>query len=171
MILHQGVKVRFSILIVFMLLLAGCSSVTLTTSDAKLDKTRVMAVDSFANYTEVPMAGYRAAAMVDAALLNRGYTSKTIYTSPNEEYLKPNAPLSDRLDRARKISADYLMSGEVIEWRYKTGIDGEPAVSLVIRVYDVNTGAIVYSATASKSGFGYSSVGVAAQDVITSMIH
>ena len=161
---------RFSILILLMILLAGCASVTLTTSNEKLDKSRVMAVDSFINYTEVPMAGYRAAAMVDAVLLNRGYISKTIYTSPNEEYLKPNSPLNDRLEKARKISADYLVSGEVIEWRYKTGIDGEPAVSLVLRVYDVHTGAVVYSASASKSGFGYSSVGVAAQDVIASMI-
>lgn len=162
---------RFLILMLFMILMAGCSSITLTTSNAKLDKSRILAVDSFVNYTEVPMAGYRAAALVDAILLNRGYISKTIYTSPNEEYLKPNAPLSDRLEQARKISADYLVSGEVIEWRYKTGIDGEPAVSLVLRVYDVNTAVVVYSATASKSGFGYSSVGVAAQDVIASMIH
>lgn len=162
---------RFLLLTIFMLVLAGCSTVSLTTSAIKLDQKKIMAVDSFVNYTEVPMAGYRAAAMVDVALLNRGYTSKTIYTSPNEEYLKPNAPLNDRLERARKISADYLVSGEVIEWRYKTGIDGEPAVSLVLRVYDVSTGEVVYSASASKSGFGYSSVGVAAQDVIASMIH
>jgi len=159
--------------IIFFLILiffAGCSAISYNANQGKLDKNQKIAVDVFSNYTETPMAGYRAASIMDAALLQRGFKSNPMYSMVSDESSNVEISLMERIKKAKNTGASLLATGEVIEWRYKTGIDGEPAVSLVIRVYDTQTAEVIFSSTGSKNGLGYSSIGLVANDVINGML-
>jgi hypothetical protein len=64
----------------------------------------------------------------------------------------------------------FAMIGGVSEWRYKTGIDGEPAVSLQVSLVDCRQGGrVVWSATASSNDTWRASVGTTAQAIIERM--
>ncbi|MFH0709592.1 MAG: hypothetical protein V2A75_05240 [Pseudomonadota bacterium] len=153
-----------------LLLFSGCSTLSYNVNQGKLDKNQKIVVDVFSNYTETPMAGYRAASIMDAALLQRGFKSNPMYSMVSDESSNVETPLTERIQKAKNSGASLLATGEVIEWRYKTGIDGEPAVSLVIRVYDTQTAQVIFSSTGSKNGLGYSSIGLVANDVINGML-
>ena len=68
------------------------------------------------------------------------------------------------------MRADYLVIGNVQEWRYKTGIDGEPVVSYSIKVIDLKTSNIIFNGVGAKSGWGHKSIGVVAQEIANELI-
>lgn len=74
------------------------------------------------------------------------------------------------MDIAKQQGNRCVISGQVNEWRYKTGIDGEPAVSLVINVYDTEKGEVVWSGVVSGSGWSYESLGVLSQKLINKIL-
>ena len=53
---------------------------------------------------------------------------------------------------ARSQNIRYAVSAVVNEWRYKVGVDGEPAVGIVLQVKDLSTDQIVYSAAGGRTG-------------------
>ncbi len=59
---------------------------------------------------------------------------------------------------ARGTGATHALTGSVQEWRYKVGVDGEPVVGLTFDLIDLGSGATVWSATGSRSGWSRSSV-------------
>ena len=115
------------------------------------------------NYTDTPRAGMRAANILEGVLYAKGYK----LTSHIKEKVSS-------LKKARKIAKEdgskYFLYGGVSEWRYKTGIDGEPAVSLQLTLYKTKNAKIVWSATASDSDWGNASIGTTAQDLIEEMM-
>ncbi len=115
------------------------------------------------NYTDTPRAGMRASNLVDGVLLAKGYKVVT-HIQEGEKTIQ------EMREIALKDNSQYFLYGGVSEWRYKTGIDGEPAVSLKCVLYDTKTSHVVWSATASDSDWGNSSVGTTAQKLIESMI-
>lgn len=159
---------RLFVFLMTLFLFAGCSTI-LTKNDQNgvLVKNEQIGIDTFVNLTETPMAGNRAASVVNSVLLQKGFKTHLINTALTDEYSE--IPLAERLQKAKSLGLSMLLVGEVIEWRYKTGIDGEPAVSLVARVYDTQSGEVLYSSSGSKNGLGYSSLGIIAHDVIESM--
>ena len=70
------------------------------------------------------------------------------------------------LEVARSQGADYGVTGAVEEWRYKTGLDGEPAVGLSLRIVDLQSGAVVWSSSAARSGWSRESLTGNGQKVI-----
>ncbi len=117
----------------------------------------------FENYTDAPEAGLRAANLMAGVLQAKGYR---VYP-----YLK-KAPKS--LKKARKIAkkagARYFMTGGVSEWRYKNGIDAEPAVSLRLTLYKTKNAKPVWSATGSDSDWGNATLGTTAQNLMKEML-
>ena len=61
---------------------------------------------------------------------------------------------------------DYLVTGSVEEWRYKSGLDGEPAVGLSLKITSLSDNRIVWSGSASRSGWPRESLSGTAQKVI-----
>jgi hypothetical protein len=59
--------------------------------------------------------------------------------------------------------------GSVQEWRYKVGIDGEPAVGVTMKVLDLSTGQIVWSVSGAKSGWSRQALSAVAQSLLTEM--
>lgn len=115
------------------------------------------------NYTDTPRAGLRASNIMEGILLAKGY----LVTS----HFSKKAP---SMKKARKIAKEdgskYFIYGGVSEWRYKTGIDGEPAVSLQTSLYKTKNSKLVWSATGADSDWGNASIGTTAQDLLLEMM-
>jgi len=115
------------------------------------------------NYTDTPRAGMRASNIIEGILLTKGYkvTSHITEKTPS-------------LKKARKIAkrdgSKYFMYGGVSEWRYKTGIDGEPAVSLQCTLYKTKNAKERWSAIGADSDWGNASVGTTAQHLLNEMM-
>ncbi len=109
------------------------------------------------NYTDVPEAGKRAANLVAGVLRAKGFAVKEAFRKRKKG------------DPCEMVDDRYVMDGGVSEWRYKTGIDGEPAVSLQLTLHDCQSKKILWSATASSNDYWRASIGTTAQAVIEKM--
>ena len=169
-------KMKLSALVFLLVLIAGCSTSSLITTQKSLpavyvdvnsthEKKKDVSVSLFRlnNYTDTPRAGMRASNIIEGILLTKGYDIRS--------HLKEKMP---SMKKARKIAKDdgskYFMYGGVSEWRYKTGIDGEPAVSFQVSLYKTKNSKLVWSATGSDSDWGNASIGTTAQDLLTEMM-
>jgi polysaccharide biosynthesis protein PelC len=63
-----------------------------------------------------------------------------------------------------------VVYGAVDEWRYKVGVDGEPAVGLVFQVKDLSNGQVVYSASGGKSGWSREALSAVAQKLTVELL-
>ena len=126
------------------------------------------------NLAEVPMAGENIEAMLDSALRIRGVTNLHRQTgqSPSNNSLL----LDDRqryelaLKSAVQEDVRYGVTGTVHEWRYKTGLDGEPAVGLTLQVVELPSGQVIWTATGAKTGWGYSNVSGTAEKLVMQLL-
>jgi len=71
---------------------------------------------------------------------------------------------------AREQGARYGLQGAVEEWRYKVGIDGEPAVGVTLQVIDLNSGAVLWSASGAKSGWSREALSAVAHKVMDNLL-
>ena len=158
-------KFIFLIISVFIF---SCSSVY-NVQHSKIKKEDSFVVIPFKNNTETPLAGLRASSIVKGVLGSRGYNIRDIFTDIPERDLT-DREIKSLLQESKNKGIRYAVVGDVNEWRYKTGIDGEPAVSLSMRIVDLETGKTVWIAAGSKSGWGHQSLGVVAQDLINDIL-
>lgn len=156
-----------------LLLLAACASVHHSPSP-QLAAAQSWAVLPFTNHTETPFAGEKAQSMTAGLLRARGAVQVREYIPAVKndplpgEALAPS--LSEGLDWARQAHVRYALTGTVEEWRYKVGLDGEPAVGLTLQLWDVDKGQVVWSAVGSKSGWSGAALSGVAQNVIGQML-
>ncbi len=158
-------KVKYLLALFLIVGLMGCTR-NLIISKSKMpipDPKKSITLSLLDNYTTSPQAGARAANLIDGILIERGYKVITAFA-------KHERNLRQQLQRAKKNGSRYLLTGGVTEWRYKTGIDGEPAVSLQLKLIDVITKNIVWNSVASADDWGSGSIGKTAQLMITEMI-
>jgi len=157
------------------LFVAGCSSTAMIATNQELpqvyvdvNKTHQIKNDiqitliKLGNYTDTPRAGQRATNIVEGILLAKGYNIRT-HMSANAESIQ------DAQAAAKQDGSKYFLTGGVSEWRYKTGIDGEPAVSLQLSLYKTQNAKLVWSATGADSDWGTGSIGTTAQNLIEKM--
>lgn len=119
------------------------------------------------NHTETPQAGLRAEAIVEALMRAQGVRSLKRYPAGmnNESLFEPleRKQFDAALAWARGDGARYAVAGAVDEWRYKVGVDGEPAVGLALQVIDLANGDVVWSATGGKTGWSREALSAVAQ--------
>jgi uncharacterized protein YceK len=164
-------KTPLLILTFFILLFTGCSS-HLTKKNVQLSSSKIYAIGSFWNYTETPMAGLRAASIVESVATQKGVKLYSL-TQGSDELAENNNKLNflkKEMERAKALKADYLITGEVQEWRYKTGIDGEPVVSYTIKIIQLNDGSTQFNGVGAKSGWGHKSIGIVAQEIAQELL-
>ncbi len=154
-------------MLVGLLFLVGCSGPTISKKSnlTEIDNNATLALYPLDNYTDTPRAGLRASNIIEGVLLSQGYKVSSYVDEENHELT-----LSSKLEEAKQNHIDYLFLGGISEWRYKTGIDGEPAISLHLKCMDVKTKKIVWSAIGSNNSWGNASIGTVAQELIVSMI-
>lgn len=151
------------------LALAACSTIDVAPR-AAVDRAARWAVLPLANYTETPQAGSRAAAIVEGVLRTRGIDDLT--RAPGslgaETLFEPQdaQAIEKSLAWARGAGIRYAVTGSVSEWRYKVGVDGEPAVGLTLQVIDVATGKVVWTATGARSGWSREALSAVAQKLV-----
>ena len=155
-------------LAIVLVLFVGCSSRTLVYTNNNLpqvEESKDISVSLFMlnNYTDTPRAGMRSSNIIEGILLSKGYIVDNHIMSETVE-LKAAQII------AEKENTNYFFIGGVSEWRYKTGIDGEPAVSLQCSMYETNTSKLVWSATGADSDWGVGSIGTTAQDLLETMM-
>jgi hypothetical protein len=126
------------------------------------------------NHTETPQAGLRAESIAEALLRARGVSDLTRYppalgadslVEPGERRVQ-----ADAAKWARDQGLRYGLQGAVDEWRYKVGVDGEPAVGVALQVVDLQTGSVVWSAVGAKSGWSREALAGVAQKLIGELL-
>ena len=122
-----------------------------------------VAVVPMKNYTDVPMAGLRATNLLVGIL-----RAQNVAVTPMTD-----RKIKETKGYCRKASEKgirYLMGGGVSEWRYKTGIDGEPAVSFQVSLHDCEKDTVVWSGTASSNDYWRASIGTTAQATMQELL-
>lgn len=159
---------RLATLLVVALFVTACATVSRGPAPA-LDGSALWVVGSFANNTETPLAGNRAEAITEAFLRSQGLRRVTRAPgTAGESLFAPagKAAADAALTFARAQNARYLVTGSVDEWRYKVGVDGEPAVGLSVNVVDVASGETVWSGVGGKSGWSREALAAVAQQLL-----
>lgn len=154
--------------------LVGCSTTDRSQAPA-LERGATWAVLPFENHTETPMAGNRAEAIAAAVLHSRVASGVHRFsgsaTTSDSPFGATQPTVGDAgLVWAKEKGAAYALTGSVDEWRYKVGVDGEPAVGVALRIVDVNTGATVWSGAGGKSGWSREALSSVGQKLIRNLL-
>jgi len=154
-------------------LAAGCAT-TDTGGTAAIERNAKWVMLPVLNHTEVPQAGLRAEAITEGLLRAHGIADLTRYpaTMNPDTLLQPSErKVFDEADKwARTQGARYAIYGAVDEWRYKVGIDGEPAVGVALHIMDLQNNAVVWSGVGGKSGWSRESLSGVAQKLIRQLL-
>lgn len=154
--------------------LAGCTVVDRVRSAAPLELGARWVLLPIANHTETPQAGLRAEAIAETVLRKLGVKELERYPAAlnPETLLEPaERKLAEAaLAWAKGKDARYAITGSVEEWRYKVGVDGEPAVGVTLSVIDLRSGAVVYSASGGKSGWSREALSAVAQKLMRELL-
>jgi TolB-like protein len=155
------------------LAMSACGTVRQTAGPTLTHGDKV-AVVSIANYTETPDAGKSAESIAANTLRAGGVGDVRIAPADtNRNALFDNAQRGDgdkSLEWARSQNARYVLTGAVEEWRYKTGIDGEPVVGVTFELVDVANGSVVWSATGTRTGWSRSALSSVATTLIGNVL-
>ena len=140
--------------------------------DIKLTLDKKYAISSFWNYTETPMAGLRASTIVESVLAKSNPQLISLISGSEEiaSYRNKKEFIGAKKAEAKRLGVDYLILGNVQEWRYKTGIDGEPVVSFNINIIDLKNDSRLFSGVGAKSAWGHKSIGIVAQEIAEDLI-
>ncbi len=162
-------------------LAAGCgvfTSGSTTTGRAAMEQTIALsdkvAMLPVANFTDVPQAGLRVEALLEPSLRQAGLRQLAVYPPElNPETLFEPGERKAQAEAekwARAQGMRYVISGAVNEWRYKVGVDGEPAVGLMVQVKDLTTGHIVYSSAGGRTGGSRESLAAVGQQLAAELV-
>lgn len=109
-----------------------------------------------ANFTDVPQAGLRVEALLESALRQSGLRQLVVYPPAlNPETLfepSERKAQSEAEKWAKAQGMRYVVTAAVNEWRYKVGVDGEPAVGMMLQVKDLSNDQVVYSSAGGRTG-------------------
>ena len=171
--------IRQLFLLIAVMLAMSCSTQhvqpgkSLTTPLDPLASWRVL---PFSNHSQTPLAGERVAALVLSAVRARGLPSIEPVVIPTGDLaelplLDDGARFNKALEIARSQEVAYAVTGSVEEWRYKAGLDGEPAVGLSLRVVEIASGDTLWTSSAARSGWSRESLTGNGQKVIGKLVN
>lgn len=170
---HFGKRALRVVAVMSVLLLGACSTIDATQAPS-LSAGDTVLVLPIANYTETPDAGQSAQAIAANLLRHRGLVNVSrAPVDPNAGAMFDAAPHGDTaqdLAAARQQHAKYALSGAVEEWRYKVGVDGEPAVGVTFELLDVESGRVLWSVTGTRTGWSRSGLASVAQVLIGKLL-
>lgn len=151
---------------------AGCAVRAVPARAAAVSTTDTVAVLPLHNATEAAFADRRAHAILVSLLQQRGLKVLSYPLRGTDNPLEATQPpgLQESLQWARREGARWAMSGTVTEWRYKSGVDGEPAVGITLSLTDVRSGEVVWSATGARTGWGYEALAAVGQSQIEDLL-
>lgn len=114
------------------------------------------------NHSDSPEAGERVADIAATLLRSQHRIDLRATRIPDNAQALPELNPQKAVDAAIQWGKEqhyrYGLGGSVQEWRYKSGLDGEPAVGLTLNVINLSTGQVMWSASGAKTGWGRESV-------------
>jgi polysaccharide biosynthesis protein PelC len=165
--------VRIFLVVLMAVLAAGCKIVD-SGSVATIERNVKWVMLPVLNHTEVPQAGLRAEAITEALLRANGVNDLTRYppTLNADTLFEPaeRKVMAEAEKWARSQGARYAIYGAVDEWRYKVGIDGEPAVGVALHIIDLQSNSVVWTGVGGKSGWSRESLSGVAQKLIKELL-
>ena len=157
----------------FMLaLLAGCSVIQ-SQDGEPIPADSQFAVVPLNNLSQTPQAGDQAASILSAILRANGADQVSLYLPDGQNPLVYESRQRQReaTDEAARDGADFILTGTVDEWRYKSGLDGEPAVGVTLEVRRVQDNTLIWSGTSARTGWGRESLSVAGHKVLQKLVN
>lgn len=167
-------KISFILAVSFFL--ASCTSLEVDHGrPLSLAYTKRIVVLPFANMTETPQADERAVAITANMLRTKGLVNVYSYPyKPTQASLIPGVkkpiPRSRLIAFAKRKNANLALIGNVTEWNYKVGLDGEPAIGLNMEIVDIHTNQVLWSSVGSKSGGSRTALSSVAQVLVEKML-
>ena len=166
---------RIFVTMLLAVLVAGCATTDSGgTGAGPIDRNAKWVMLPVLNHTEVPQAGLRAEAITEGLLRANGVGDLTRYpaTMSQDTILQPSERnVFEEADKwARAYGARYAVYGAVDEWRYKVGIDGEPAVGVALHIRDMQNNQVVWTGVGGKSGWSRESLSGVAQKLIRELL-
>ena len=153
---------------------AGCVTTDSSGFGTPIDGNAKWVMLPILNHTDVPQAGLRAEAITEGLLRSGGVNNMVRYPAvlsqdtlfePSERKVYVEAEKWAKTQGAR-----YAVYGAVDEWRYKVGIDGEPAVGVALHIIDLSNDQVVWSGVGGKSGWSRESLSGVAQKLIRQLL-
>lgn len=155
------------------LLLGACATLT-SSGPVPADGAASWALLPIENLSDTPLAGRRAAALVETRLRARGVERLARVDRVGRldlvALLDDGASRDDALARARDAGHRYAVLGTVHEWRYKRAPDGDPVVGLSLSLVDVASGDVLWQGSAARSGWGGASLSGVADRVVAELL-
>ncbi|SNR62660.1 hypothetical protein [Desulfurobacterium atlanticum] len=156
-------KLNIGFLISLIGLVSGCAT-QVNKTPVIFPENKICAVIPFVNYSETPLAGESAASITFGVLKSKGYRVKNFFEIKDEDLsVKEIKELKKSL---KEKGYTCIVGGYVNEWRYKTGIDGEPAVSVTIYIENPSTNSTLSTITLSSSSWGHKSISTLYQELL-----
>ncbi len=155
--------------------LGACSSMAHMPQAVTLDPGASIVVLPTINNTETPLAGERMDDLANSLLPVLGLTS-AVQTPAEDTSRLPDGSPHDRWHQEQALAwskqqhVRYALAISLMEWRYKVGLDGEPAVGMNVSILDVDSGHILWSGSAARSGWGRQAVSSLALDELHSLL-
>lgn len=170
--MDYGQRILRALALLVLVSLGACS--TLQTAPAPvLEKKARWVLLPAVNNTETPQAAARLEAITASLLRAQGVQDLLLYPPvAAEEVLSPADRRAQEaaLVWARGQNARYAVSGSVQEWRYKTGLDGEPAAGITLSIIDVSSGQVIWTGSGARTGWSREAVAGVAQKLIAGLV-
>lgn len=154
------------------LLLSGCTTVVYHGGQraGAIPVTRVL-LPPFVNATDDPHASRALTELTGSALVEAGVplfqTEESLLKSAADQAQGPDGRYAEL---ARTVSASHLLIGTVHEYRYKTDLDGDPAVGITLRLVDAASGQTLWQGSSGNVGYAFASLTSASQKAVRSLV-
>ena len=152
---------------------SGCATRVVDGDSVTLDsseKVRLL-MPPFFNATNDDHAGRALSELTGSALVDRGIplyqTEELLLSTQGETAAGPDGRYQEL---ANTVGATHLLIGTVHEYRYKTDLDGDPAVGITIRIVDARDGRTVWQGSSSNIGYAFASVTSASQRAVGRLV-
>ena len=164
-------SIRCLALVAITLLATGCSSFTSESAET-LPRDAQWGLLPLINYSQAPQAGERSEQILLSVLAEKGLRPRLYpaVTQSDLPLLDDSERFNQALEWARQENLDYVVSGSVDEWQYKSGLDGEPAVGISLQIIEPNSGRVVWSSSGARAGWSRESLAGTAQKVLRELI-
>ena len=162
---------RIALLLILMIC-GGCAHVVTTGGDdyESIEVNRLL-LPPFVNATDDQHASRALTEMTGSALVQAGialYQTEELVIRTAED--SAQGPDGRYAEIARSVGASHLLIGTVHEYRYKTDLDGDPAVGITMRLVDAATGRTVWQGTSGNVGYAFASVTSAGQKAVNRLV-
>lgn len=166
-------KISISVLFLTTILLSACQ--TTTSSDRVIvSSAENWTLLPIVNLSTTPLAGNRAAALLETQLRSRGVKNLEVYKTPENESIIALLDEAGQLKKAKqwalKNGSRYGITGDVQEWAYRNGLDNEPSIGMTLKFVDLETEEVLWTATGARTGWSRSNLSSTADKTISELL-